>query len=72
MVTTSQKDDYLIILTWVHIASQSLEKYFELQNVREDAIVAMQYKMHGGFVVKTTETEFLYEWTASDFLNHII
>lgn len=66
-MTTSQKDDYLIIFTWVYIARQSLEKYFELQNVREDAIVAMQYKIHRGFVVKTTETEFLYEWTASDF-----
>ena len=60
--------DYLIILTWIHIASQLLEKYLGLQNVKVDCTVVMQCEIHRGFVVETTETEFLSEQIASDFL----
>lgn len=38
------------------------------QNVGVDSIVAMGYPIHRGFVVKTTETDFLFEEIASDFL----
>lgn len=38
------------------------------RNVGVDSIVAMQCPIHRGFVVKTTEMEFLSEEIASDFL----
>lgn len=60
-MTISQKGDYLIIISGIYMASQLLEKYFGLQNVRVDSVVAMQCKIHKGFVVKTTEMEFLSE-----------
>lgn len=60
-MTTFQKSDYLIVISWIYMASPFLEKYLGLQNVRVDSIVVMQCKIHRGFVVKTTEMEFLSE-----------
>lgn len=63
-----QKCDSFLTLTWVPIAIKILEKSFGLQNVTVYPTPATQYKIHRGFVVQTTETEFHSEETARDFL----
>ena len=68
MMTTYKNVDSLLTLTCVPIAIKILEKSSGLQNVTVYPTAATQYKIHRGFVVQTTETEFHSEETARAFL----